>query len=87
MIPPNVVQQEVNEVRNYRYHCRYYLCQLSSSKSVACLMTSRHTILSLVTVWEWTRKAQSVWRHSTDWTVRETNPSGSEILRTRPYRP
>jgi hypothetical protein len=62
MIFPNVVQQEVNEVRNYRYHRRYYLCKPSSYKSVACFMTSHHTILSLVTVWEWTSRRSDTLR-------------------------
>jgi hypothetical protein len=31
--------------------------------------------------------AQSVWRLATDWTVRGSNPDGSEIFRTPPDRP
>jgi len=33
------------------------------------------------------RVAQSVWRLTTGWTVRGSNPGGGEIFRTRPDRP
>jgi hypothetical protein len=32
------------------------------------------------------RGAQSVWRLTTGWTVRGSNPGGAEIFRTRPDR-
>ena len=36
---------------------------------------------------KWARITQSVQRLATGWTVRGSNPGGSEIFRTRPHRP
>jgi hypothetical protein len=38
-------------------------------------------------VFSWAAIAQSVYRLATGWTVRESNPGGGEIFRSRPDRP
>ena len=37
--------------------------------------------------WFWAGTAQSVWRLATGWKIRESNPGGGEIFRTRTDRP
>ena len=47
----------------------------------------REIFFPFSTTFNWAVIAQSVWRLATDWNVRESNPRGGRIFRTRPDRP
>jgi len=62
----------------------WYLLDSESFSFCEWWLDAAHPVVLCIRRYQWAGVAQSVLRLATGWTVRESNPGGGEIFRTRP---